>query len=79
MAHRNNIDLNVVKGSGKDGRITKDDLIRHIEGVPASKARAVPAVRAFAKQNGLDINQIRGTGNEGRVTRQDVLDFMSGG
>lgn len=78
FANRNNIDLNVVKATGKGGRVTKEDLINHMEGGSLEKVRSTPAVRAFAKQNNLDINSIRGTGNEGRVTRQDVMDFMSG-
>lgn len=69
FAHKNNIDLNLIKGSGKDGRVTKDDLIKHMEGQTVGKVRSTPAVRAFAKQNNLDINLITGTGNDGRVTR----------
>ena len=76
IAHKNNIDLNFIKGTGKEGRVTKEDLIKHMEGHSVEKVRSTPAVRAFAKQNNLDINKIKGTGNEGRVTRNDVMHFM---
>jgi pyruvate/2-oxoglutarate dehydrogenase complex dihydrolipoamide acyltransferase (E2) component len=49
FANRNNIDLNVVKGTGKEGRVTKEDLINHMEGHSVAKVRSTPAVRAFAK------------------------------
>jgi len=68
----------LITGSGKDGRVTKEDLINHMEGNTVKKVRSTPAVRAFAKQNDLNINNIKGTGNEGRVTREDVLRFMEG-
>lgn len=58
MANRNNIDLSLITGSGKDGRVTKEDLINHMEGNTVKKVRSTPAVRAFAKQNDLNINHI---------------------
>ena len=58
FAHRNLIDIDSVSGTGKDGRVTKGDLISHMEGQTAEKVRSTPAVRAFAKQNNLNINHI---------------------
>lgn len=69
----------MITGSGKDGRVTKEDLINHMEGSTVAKIRSTPAVRAFAKENNLNISNIKGTGTDGRVTRSDVLDFMNGG
>lgn len=36
-------------GTGKEGRVTKEDLINHMEGHSVAKVRSTPAVRAFAK------------------------------
>ena len=78
FANRNNIDLSSIIGTGKGGRVTKEDVITHMEGQTVTKVKSTPAVRAFAKQNGLDINNIVGTGTNDRVTRQDVISFMEG-
>jgi len=49
FANRHNIDLNLITGSGKAGRVLKGDIIEHMEGKTVEKARSTPAVRAFAK------------------------------
>jgi len=49
FAKRNNIDINSITGTGKGGRVTKDDIIIHMEGYTIEKVRSTPAVRAFAK------------------------------
>ncbi|HET6370431.1 MAG TPA: dihydrolipoamide acetyltransferase family protein [Nitrospiria bacterium] len=34
--------------------------------------RAIPSVRALAKELGVDLSRVKGTGPEGRITRRDV-------
>ncbi|MDC4227694.1 MAG: E3 binding domain-containing protein [Candidatus Manganitrophus sp.] len=36
------------------------------------KVRAIPSVRARAKELGVDLSKVRGTGPNGRLTREDV-------
>lgn len=40
LAEENNVDIDSVHGSGKDGRITKEDIIKHLETPSASAAPA---------------------------------------
>ena len=66
FAKRNNIDIHSITGSGKDGRVTKEDLLNQKtsgtkedllnQNTSGTKARSTPAVRAFAKQQNVDIN-----------------------
>jgi len=50
MAMRHGLDLGVVPGTGKDGRVTKEDVINHMNGVapaaPAAAAAAAPPAPA---------------------------------
>ncbi|MBZ2170059.1 2-oxoglutarate dehydrogenase complex dihydrolipoyllysine-residue succinyltransferase [Marinobacter sp. F4216] len=53
LAEENNVDPNSIKGSGKDGRVTKEDVQAHIEGSksaskPAAGAAAMPEVNVAA-------------------------------
>lgn len=46
LAEENNIDLANVSGTGKDGRITKEDVVSAIESPAAKKEQAAPAPEA---------------------------------
>ena len=48
LAEENGIDPNSVKGTGKDGRITKEDLVAAIEAKKSAPAAAKPAASAAA-------------------------------
>ncbi|QNI36994.1 2-oxoglutarate dehydrogenase, E2 component, dihydrolipoamide succinyltransferase [Edaphobacter albus] len=61
IAQENNVDLSQVAGTGSAGRITKEDILGHIEGkpaaapavaAPAAKPAAAPAAAASAPQPG---------------------------
>jgi len=43
IASENNIDLRGVPGTGASGRITKQDILGHLEGAPAAAPAATPA------------------------------------
>jgi pyruvate/2-oxoglutarate dehydrogenase complex dihydrolipoamide acyltransferase (E2) component len=47
FAKRNNIDIHSITGTGKAGRVTKEDVLNQM--TSGNKARSTPAVRAFAK------------------------------
>ena len=74
-AERLNLDLTRVKATGRDGIVTKEDVLGHKE---SGKALATPAVRGFAKEKGVDINSVIGSGKEGRVSKEDILAFLEG-
>jgi 2-oxoisovalerate dehydrogenase E2 component (dihydrolipoyl transacylase) len=42
------------------------------------EAKAVPAVRALAKQMGIDLAEVQGSGKDGRITEDDVKSHKSG-
>src|SRR5690606_35398611 len=46
LAEENGIDPNSVKGTGKDGRVTKEDLVAAIEAKKSAPAAAKPAAAA---------------------------------
>ncbi len=48
LAEENGIDPNSVKGTGKDGRVTKEDLVAAIEAKKSAPAAARPAASAAA-------------------------------
>jgi len=48
LAEENGIDPNSVKGTGKDGRVTKEDLVAAIEAKKSAPAAAKPAAGASA-------------------------------
>lgn len=43
MAEENNVNTAAVAGSGKDGRVTKEDVANHLKSAPAVSAPAAPA------------------------------------
>ena len=42
LAEENNVDPTAVKGTGKDGRVTKEDVQSHVESAKSSSAAAAP-------------------------------------
>jgi 2-oxoglutarate dehydrogenase E2 component (dihydrolipoamide succinyltransferase) len=60
LAEEENIDLAGVSGTGKDGRITKEDLVRHIKdgGAPAPKAAPAVVAERLPEQSGSSSDRI---------------------
>ncbi|MCO5144754.1 MAG: 2-oxo acid dehydrogenase subunit E2 [Aquamicrobium sp.] len=52
-----------VEGSGRDGRVMKEDVLRVI---------ATPLARRIARQEGIDLSQVAGSGPGGRIKAADV-------
>ncbi len=48
IASENNVDLHSVPGTGAAGRITKQDILGHLEGAPAAAPAATPAATPAA-------------------------------
>lgn len=74
LARDHGLDLATVRGSGPDGRVTREDVQVLIDRRTNGKAKVLtaPAVRKLARDHNLDLHAIRGTGKEGRITRADV-------
>jgi pyruvate/2-oxoglutarate dehydrogenase complex dihydrolipoamide acyltransferase (E2) component len=59
FAIRNKIDINSITGTGKGGRVTKEDVVHSMASGATStggKVLSTPAVRALAKENNVNIN-----------------------
>ncbi len=66
-----NLDLSVIYGTGPEGRVVKDDVMK-----VAQKFKASPLAKRTARDGGLDITDIPGTGPDGRTVNQDVLLYL---
>lgn len=90
IANEHSIDLHQVKGTGKDGRILKEDVMNYMESRPkvsdvlgrsegvtgTERVLATPAVRRIASEKGIDLSEVRGTGEDGRVLKDDLLQHV---
>ena len=47
MAEENNLDVTTIKGTGKDGRVTKEDVVHHLSGQSAAAVTTAPAAAAI--------------------------------
>ena len=74
LAMEHNVDLRAINGSGRGGRITREDVEAALapQSESTDKVLAAPAVRKFARDNGIDLAAVAGSGRDGRVTRADV-------
>ena len=46
MAEENNLDVTIIKGTGKDGRVTKEDVVHHLSGQSAAAVTIAPPALA---------------------------------
>ena len=88
-AQDHGIELDDIAGSGRNGRITLQDVMQasrvavapHLGGplpapVEPSRAFASPLAARIAASNGLDLAGIAGTGPRGRICKADVLSLI---
>lgn len=82
------LDLATIRGTGKNGQITREDVERATADRTAQTAgkaapsvdsavvderpAAVPAARRLARELGVDLRDVRGTGPDGRIQSVDV-------
>lgn len=86
LAEAEGVDVSVIEGSGREGRITHQDVVKALRG-PASpvlrgpvavqeddlKVLASPLARRIAALHGIALAGIAGTGPRGRICKADVL------
>lgn len=86
LAEAEGVDISAIKGSGRDGRITYQDVHQHVRpaaqpvlrGTAALHADdrmvfASPLARRIAAIHGIDLSTLSGTGPRGRISKADVL------
>lgn len=86
LAERESVDLAAIEGSGRDGRITFQDVYQYLQPQAATawrgpletppsdlKVFASPLARRLAALHGVDLAQLSGTGPRGRISKNDVL------
>jgi pyruvate dehydrogenase E2 component (dihydrolipoamide acetyltransferase) len=84
LAEERGIDPATLQGTGPGGRITKEDVLRVSEAVPAATPPAAaaaagerlvisPIARKLAEEYGIDAATVTGTGPGGRITKDDIL------
>lgn len=71
LAKELGVDIARVTGTGKEGRVTEEDVRRfHGDGPPLP--RVTPVAAEMARQAGLDLSTLKGTGEGGKITKEDV-------
>lgn len=84
LAKELGVDIHLVPGSGRDGRISEEDVQRFFDARALASVReqakplATPLARRMADEEGLNLAQIAGTGADGRITEDDVLRVLEG-
>ncbi len=85
LVSEHGLDPAAISGTGRSGRLTKADVLAHIEGgaespsvgnVDARGNPLSPVVRKLLGEHGLDAAKIIGSGRGGRIKRGDVLSFI---
>lgn len=78
MAQQHGFDPAAVSGTGRGGRVGKEDiraaLVRRDSAAPAAKRLDVsPVARKLARQHNLDLAAITGSAPNGRIIKRDIL------
>ena len=90
LAEREGVDLAEIEGSGRNGRISYQDVAQAVRPEAAvrlrgtislagdtEKAFASPLARRLAVLHGIDLGTLAGTGPRGRISKADVLAHVS--
>lgn len=77
LAAAEGVDLHHVTGSGRGGRITREDVAAHLAGAPGpdpanGKVRATPAARRLAREQAIDLTTLSGSGPRHRIQAADI-------
>lgn len=86
LAEEESVDLDEITGSGRDGRITYQDVHQHLRPVAKPSLRgttelpaedravfASPLARRIAAIHNIDLSEMDGTGPRGRISKADVM------
>jgi 2-oxoglutarate dehydrogenase E2 component (dihydrolipoamide succinyltransferase) len=79
-------ELEKIKGTGEDGRVTKKDILEYVPGNSGPQKQTgnnrffSPLVLNIANSEGIslaELEHIEGTGADGRVSKKDVLQYVA--
>ena len=86
LAEEEGVDIAVIEGSGRGGRITHQDVVKALRGTATPmlkgpvavqeddlKVFASPLARRIAALNGISLSGVTGSGARGRISKADVL------
>ncbi|RZJ93329.1 MAG: hypothetical protein EON88_15915, partial [Brevundimonas sp.] len=73
IATEAHLDLSTVKGTGKDGRITKGDALEASAPQDGDRVTASPYARKLAAEKNVDLAAMKGSGPGGRIIERDVV------
>ncbi|PJF27070.1 MAG: hypothetical protein CUN53_05440 [Phototrophicales bacterium] len=77
LAQEYGVDLTRVTGSGRGGRIMREDVEALLtQSVNSERVRALPKVRKAAREAGIDLARIPPTGLQGQVTIADLIQYQ---
>jgi pyruvate dehydrogenase E2 component (dihydrolipoamide acetyltransferase) len=79
IAAESHLDLSTIKGTGKDGRVTKADALQAATpqaGGLEGRVFASPYARKLAAEKGFDLGAVKGSGPDGRIIERDVVNFQ---
>ncbi|MGQ9905036.1 MAG: 2-oxo acid dehydrogenase subunit E2 [Anaerolineae bacterium] len=82
------VDLALVKGTGPDGQIRREDVESYAQArktvgaaspavVNTGRIVASPAAKRLAEQRGVDLRLVKGSGPDGRIVLEDVEKFAA--
>lgn len=80
LAHRLGVDPGRIRGTGKDGAVTRADVEHAVAARPgtAGRVRSSPLARRLAAELGIELSAVTGTGPDGAVTVADVQRAAAG-
>ena len=80
LAHRLGVDTGRIRGTGKDGAVTRADVEHAVAARPGSpgRVRSSPLARRLAAELGIALSTVTGTGPDGAVTVADVQGAAAG-
>ena len=76
LANADNVSLTGVIGSGRDGKIMKQDVLNVAVSGVNDKVRATPAAKHVASEAGINLTAVTGTGPKGRIQTDDVAEYI---
>jgi 2-oxoglutarate dehydrogenase E2 component (dihydrolipoamide succinyltransferase) len=76
IAGEHGVDLNLVRGTGRDGRITKKDILAYLENRDGRSAIVVPDLAAFADKHPAETNLVPGEILPLTGIRRTIADHM---
>lgn len=77
LADEHGIDLSRVTGSGRGGRIMREDVEALLTPmVNGGRVRALPKVKKAAREAGIDLALVPPTGTHGQVTFADLIQYQ---